>query len=910
MSMNQHIYGSVPPPNPAQVNRGYGMSSAPDGQPSGTDFADTPGNPIDSSPLSQSLQQPNAMAHHGRFEEDFDASQRGSSLVADGDAAGLQRSASRASATSLGGATPKRSNTLTKKASVSRKSSLKRSGSRKSLRAGSIKGVSLSDGVSEDYNSVFYTPVPTSGSPTDILVSRFQAWRKLLKDLIAYFREVQASYEHRAKSLLKVSNVINNTNAPPLFLVEGGLNDANRILRDYHKQVVVESNKARDIESEVIAQLSGLRSDLGQKIKEIKSLSGDFKNSVDKEKESSRKSVAALEDALQAIDTDPTSVVGKGDPFVVRLGVDRQIERQIDEENYLHRAYLNLEGSGRELESIVVGEIQKAYNALATILKREADETLQTVDRLRNGPIAMSKDYEWSEFVEHDPHFVNPSAPLRRVEDIEYPGKHHPAAAEVRAGMLERKSKYLKSYTPGWYVLSPTHLHEFKSADRIYSQPPVMSLYLPEQKLGSHSQPGSSSHKFILKGRQTGSMHRGHSWVFRAESYDTMLAWYEDIKSLTEKTGEERNAYVRRHVRSASRGSQLSTASDEVGLENDEADEVPYSGNASLSQGAAGGQVQPQPYHEQRPSPGGRFPSDLQVNRHLQAPLSPSSGSSAAEVENVDRDLSTIAGGPQQNQAQHYDQNNHPPTSQYPPPPAANNTPYDYAGYQQPTHEPYDPYSQQHPVPPPHAYPGQSHYGAPAPPDALPSESSRAAPYPEEPLPQQQPQVYLSENSKPAEPDLVRHNSLYGDWMAPVAAGAAGGAAGATTAAASKSKEPQPTAEQPAAAPQAIVEQPHQQQPEAAPMPVPVPEASTSESAPTSTTAAALSPSAVQNEPAVGSTSVTSGPTSLGSDTPMSVPSLGGKDGDVLPKTVSRQNTDVSVSDLEVPGRYPKSIVQ
>lgn len=298
-----------------------------------------------------------------------------------------------------------------------------------------------------------------------------KAWRKLLKDLITYFREVQASYEARSKALMKVSNVVNNTNAPSLFLADGGINDANRILRDYHKQSVVESNKARDIESDVIAQLSGLRADLGSKIKEIKSLSGDFKNSVEKEKETTRKAVAHLEDALAAVDVDPSAVVGKGDPFVVRLAVDRQIERQIDEENYLHRvsnapgmpraclltllckAYLNLEGSGRELESIVVGEIQKAYNALAGILKRDADEAYDTVERLRAGPISMPKDREWTQFVEHDPHFVNPRTPLRRIEDIEYPGKHHPAAAEIRAGMLERKSKYLKSYTPGWYVL-------------------------------------------------------------------------------------------------------------------------------------------------------------------------------------------------------------------------------------------------------------------------------------------------------------------------------------------------------------------------------------------------------------------------------------------------------------------------
>jgi hypothetical protein len=136
---------------------------------------------------------------------------------------------------------------------------------------------------------------------------------------------------------MKVSNVINNTNAPTIFLSEGGLNDANRILRDYHKQAVVEANKARDIENDVIFQLNGLRSDLSQKIKEIKSLAGDFKNTVDKEKDGTRKAVAALEEALQAVDIDPTSVAGKGDPYVVRLSVERQIERQIDEENYLHR---------------------------------------------------------------------------------------------------------------------------------------------------------------------------------------------------------------------------------------------------------------------------------------------------------------------------------------------------------------------------------------------------------------------------------------------------------------------------------------------------------------------------------------------------------------------------------------------
>lgn len=131
--------------------------------------------------------------------------------------------------------------------------------------------------------------------------------------------------------------MINNTSLPPNLLSSNGLGDASYILRDFHKQAISEANKARDLCNEVVMQLTGLRSDLQQKIKEIKSLSGDFKNSVDKEQEGSKKAVRSLQEALGMVDHDAASTSGKGDPFLVKLAVDKQIERQIDEENYLHR---------------------------------------------------------------------------------------------------------------------------------------------------------------------------------------------------------------------------------------------------------------------------------------------------------------------------------------------------------------------------------------------------------------------------------------------------------------------------------------------------------------------------------------------------------------------------------------------
>ncbi len=162
----------------------------------------------------------------------------------------------------------------------------------------------------------------------------------MLKDLISCFREVQNHYEHRSKSLTKLSNAFNNTTTPPGFLASGGLDDALVLLRNYNKQAILEANKAREIEEEVIQALMGLRSDLSQKIKEIKNLSGDFKNSVEKEMESTRKSVNHLQEILGQAELDSSLTTGKHDPYLLRLAVDRQLERQIDEENYLHQASL------------------------------------------------------------------------------------------------------------------------------------------------------------------------------------------------------------------------------------------------------------------------------------------------------------------------------------------------------------------------------------------------------------------------------------------------------------------------------------------------------------------------------------------------------------------------------------------
>lgn len=68
---------------------------------------------------------------------------------------------------------PTRSSTLKKNLSVRKRGSLSHKMSRRSLRAGSMKGMG-NDEDDEGFHNIFHTPIPTHGNPTEVLANRFQ----------------------------------------------------------------------------------------------------------------------------------------------------------------------------------------------------------------------------------------------------------------------------------------------------------------------------------------------------------------------------------------------------------------------------------------------------------------------------------------------------------------------------------------------------------------------------------------------------------------------------------------------------------------------------------------------------------------------------------------------------------------
>ncbi|ODQ56462.1 hypothetical protein SAICODRAFT_51534, partial [Saitoella complicata NRRL Y-17804] len=403
--------------------------------------------------------------------------------------------------------------------------------------------------TSRPERSALYCPVPTKIDPTEVLVRRFTAWRNILKDFIVYFKTTAAIEENRAKDLTRLSNSLVLPLKDDGMLLpkqRGGIQDLGAALHTHNKQhSLAKMELVRALENNIVSSLETLRNDLKGKMNEIKALSDDFRNDVDKEREASRKHIAQLSEAIEQLQRNPKAPDGKKDPYLLRIQLERQLRKHIAEENYLHQAFLNIEKSGRSLEEVIIRTINTSFRTYQTLLRQDAD----TVNHFASlmGPLGaeLPLDKEWNAFMKAEDAIIEPTVPLRRASEISFYGHNHPTAQPICSGILERKSKYLRSYTIAYYVLTRAgFLHELHekhhhskshstsspsrglAAEKVYDATPVMSLFIPDCTLGEKSAPNSGKFTFVLRGKESRGLHRGHSWVFKAGTWEGMMQWY------------------------------------------------------------------------------------------------------------------------------------------------------------------------------------------------------------------------------------------------------------------------------------------------------------------------------------------------------------------------------------------------
>lgn len=445
----------------------------------------------------------------------------------------------------------------------------------------------------------FAVQVPTKGNPTEVLAGRFASWRSIITSLLQYLTEIVSIQDEVVRQQIRLSHAVNfgvfqdrsqggvggvggvgagqqgnssgghhgedmiNQN---FFLPagNGSIHDLPTILINFHSSAAnLASKSSKELNSNVIPRLDDLRRELLIKIKEIKSLSSDFKNNVVKEVGQTKLDLQHFLKSVEEAKYSAHNVQPKNDPYLTKITLEKQLKRQLVEENYLHEAYINLQSSGKELEKVVVIEIQNALTVYAKLFGEQAQNVFdKLISNLDYGFLTKQPSFEWDQFVAKDKNFIDENLPKRDYKQIHYDKMNDPLTFEVRSSFLERRSKFLKSYSRGYYVLTPTFLHEFKSADRKKDLLPVMSLPLDDIELEEHSKKETNQYKFVLK--KVGKLS-SHKFIFRAESYDLMLAWYNDIKNLKNLSSPtSRAVYASKHHSTKSQISRVSTNNSRV----------------------------------------------------------------------------------------------------------------------------------------------------------------------------------------------------------------------------------------------------------------------------------------------------------------------------------------------------------
>ena len=84
------------------------------------------------------------------------------------------------------------------------------------------------------------------------------------------------------------------------------------------------------------------------------------------------------------------------------------MKRQLVEENYLYDAYANLQNAGRQLESIVVLEVQNYVSMFLNLVNEENSNFSQhLLPNISNGFLSKESNFEWDAFIERNLPNVN-----------------------------------------------------------------------------------------------------------------------------------------------------------------------------------------------------------------------------------------------------------------------------------------------------------------------------------------------------------------------------------------------------------------------------------------------------------------------------------------------------------------------
>lgn len=291
----------------------------------------------------------------------------------------------------------------------------------------------------------------------------------------------------------------------------------------------------QSLKSSVLPQLTTLKGDIEKHIKGLKATGIKNSKDIEKAKSVTQSSIETLGQYVSSFSINTHSKLDyKNDPYVLHRYAMNALEDQIGKENNQIDALISIEKNFETLERHITQVIQQAVSLLDSALSNYSTLKVESYQTISATFSAIPADYEWQSYIKNPSSMLIPyDTPKRQLENIHFTNCDAPSTKPLIEGILQRKEgKLLKSYTSGYYVLTPSRfLLQYSSQNHVKDPTPDFAIYLPDSQVGEMSSRSSGKNKFVIQAKDTArTIGLGHkNYSFKTNTYDELTAWYSAI---------------------------------------------------------------------------------------------------------------------------------------------------------------------------------------------------------------------------------------------------------------------------------------------------------------------------------------------------------------------------------------------
>lgn len=370
------------------------------------------------------------------------------------------------------------------------------------------------------------------------MVERCQSWLVVVETLEKYLNAASVRYDWINEATSRLSREMpqpEDLGEQFASIGKGGIKD---VFVKLWWDLNLPDGKAAEsaskiIKEELLKETESLTNDLKRSISDFTDHSASFDASLAPSKTASLRDPkvnAQIEEYIRAVSAAEAKKQPEIDPYLLKLTLDRKIDRAVRKHNTQADAYAYVQDAAKRVDMEVTTRLQAILKQYTAIVERNGNIIAEGGRSIRSVFVNQPPLFEYKHWLQSNKApstftgTTSEASKTRRSDnDLGYPKEDSYFSKAIRTGVLERRSKILRTYSPSDYALTPLSLIELRQNQPVWSIDLLGAKLLENDKANTEDQ-------FVIEARQHGSSSgKLHKFVFRAK---VAANWRRDIAAI------------------------------------------------------------------------------------------------------------------------------------------------------------------------------------------------------------------------------------------------------------------------------------------------------------------------------------------------------------------------------------------